>query len=207
MNTATHLPLLLLAFAYTTTSCTPTQDRMKTDVDTPAVTETVFFGAGCFWCSEAIFSRVPGVLEAESGYQGGDVAAPTYEEVCNGTTGHAEVCRIVYTPETVSLEQLLEQFWQMHDPTSLNRQGADVGTQYRSAVFCTTEAQLQTVRSDIERLDASGEYARPVVTEVAMAPEFYSAENYHQDYYELNRKQPYCALVIAPKIKRMEASD
>jgi peptide-methionine (S)-S-oxide reductase len=168
----------------------------------PEGAEVITLGAGCFWCTEAVFQQIPGVLSVTSGYMGGKVPNPTYEEVSTGETGHAEVSRIVYDPKKTSLEKILGVFWEAHDPTSLNRQGADSGTQYRSAIYYTTGEQRQTAEK--ARADAAKEFSKPIVTEISKAGEFYPAENYHQDYYRLNKnKNPYCRMVISPKLKKL----
>ncbi len=164
--------------------------------------EAITLGAGCFWCTEAIFQQVPGVVSVTSGYSGGKTPNPTYNEVCTGDTGHAEVSRIVYDPQKTSLEKILAVFWEAHDPTSLNRQGADSGTQYRSAIFYYSDEQRQIAEKS--KVEAAKEFSRPVVTEITRAGEFYSAEDYHQNYYQLNKNiNPYCSLVIAPKLKKL----
>jgi len=167
-------------------------------------TEKVTFGAGCFWCVEAAFQRIKGVEKVESGYMGGTKADPTYREVCTGETGHAEVVQITYLPDSVSFSDLLRVFFTVHDPTSLNRQGADVGTQYRSAIFYHTEEQKKEAEEAIEKLNSSDLYASPLVTEVTKASVFYPAEDYHNDYYDLHGDQPYCRMVITPKIRKVE---
>jgi peptide-methionine (S)-S-oxide reductase len=167
--------------------------------------ETVYFGAGCFWCVEAVFDGLNGVSDVVSGYMGGHIKNPAYREVCNGTTGHAEVVKVVFDPEVISFDDLLKVFWTTHDPTTLNRQGADRGTQYRSAIFYTTE--LQKLQSqDSKEHYASGIWTDPVVTEITPAGDFYIAENYHQDYYQNNPEQGYCAIVIPPKIAKLRNS-
>lgn len=168
----------------------------------PAHTDTAVFGAGCFWCVEAVFSELDGVLEVTSGYAGGHVKNPSYKEVCAGTTGHAEVARIVFDPARIGFEDLLEVFWLTHDPTTLNRQGADIGTQYRSAVFATGPEQRLLAEAYKARLDKSGAFPSPIVTEIAELTTFYPAEDYHQDYYALNGDQGYCQLVIRPKMDK-----
>lgn len=167
-------------------------------------TDTATFGAGCFWCVEAVFQRLKGVLKVSSGYSGGHVPNPTYEEVCTGITGHAEVTRIVYDPDVISFEELLEVFWQTHDPTTLNRQGADVGSQYRSVIFYHNAQQKKLAEEYKEKLDASGAFNDPIVTEITPFEHFYVAENYHQNYYRENGNQPYCRLVIKPKMEKFE---
>jgi peptide-methionine (S)-S-oxide reductase len=162
------------------------------------------FGMGCFWCSEAIFQRIEGVTAVKSGYEGGEVANPSYEDVCTGTTGHAEVIQLTYNPAKVSYDELLEVFWKNHDPTTLNRQGADVGTQYRSVIFYNSpEQKLQAERYKAE-LNKTNALGKPVVTEIAKAQPFYVAENYHQNYFNKNGDAPYCRLVILPKMEKLE---
>jgi peptide-methionine (S)-S-oxide reductase len=167
-----------------------------------AQTEQATLGGGCFWCVEAVFERLPGVLSVVSGYAGGHKPNPTYEEVCTGTTGHAEVAHITYDPSTITYEQLLEMFWQAHDPTTLNRQGADVGTQYRSVIFYHDEKQ-KTIAEQSKRA-AQQQFRDPIVTEIQPLTAFYKAENYHQDYYRNNPNAPYCAFVIRPKLKKLK---
>jgi peptide-methionine (S)-S-oxide reductase len=160
-------------------------------------------GAGCFWCVEAIFQRIPGVVSVEPGYAGGHVANPTYKQVCAGTTGHAEVTRIEFDPSQVSYAELLDVFWRAHDPTTLNRQGADVGTQYRSVVFYLGEEQKRIAEESKRSAQASGKFASPIVTAVEPLAAFYQAEDYHRDYYEQNRNAPYCQIVIRPKLEKL----
>jgi peptide-methionine (S)-S-oxide reductase len=168
----------------------------------PEGAEVITLGAGCFWCTEAVFQQMAGVLAATSGYMGGHVLNPTYEQICDGDTGHAEVTRIVYDPAKAPLAKVLETFWKMHDPTTLNRQGADVGTQYRSAIFYETEAQREAAEKS--KAAAQGKFANPIVTEIAKAGAFYPAERYHQDYYRLNKgRNPYCQIVIVPKLVKL----
>ena len=167
-------------------------------------TEKIIFGAGCFWCVEAAFQRIKGVKDVESGYMGGTKKNPAYKEVCTGETGHAEVVQLTYYPDSVLFSDLLKVFFTVHDPTSLNRQGADVGTQYRSAIFYHTEDQKKESEKAIEKLNNSGLYDSPIVTEVTEAGDFYPAEDYHNDYYNLHGDQPYCRMVITPKIRKVE---
>ena len=162
------------------------------------------FGAGCFWCVEAVFQRMNGVLKVESGYMGGAVKNPTYKDVCTGQTGHAEVCQITYDPQKVSFEELLEVFWKTHDPTTLNRQGNDVGTQYRSVVFYHDDKQKALAEKYKAELNSAGIFNSPIVTLIEPKEEFYKAENYHQDYFNLNGSQPYCQLVVRPKVEKFE---
>jgi len=165
-------------------------------------TDTATFGSGCFWCTEAIFSRLKGVLEVESGYAGGHVKNPSYREVCTGTTGHAEACQIVYDPNVISYDELLEIFWKTHDPTTVNRQGNDIGPQYRSVIFYHNESQRLKALHYKEILDESGAFDAPIVTAIEPFTNFYPAENYHQDYFRLNGQQPYCQYVIVPKVEK-----
>ena len=160
------------------------------------------FGSGCFWCTEAVFERVKGVKKVVSGYCGGTVENPTYKAICTGTTGHAEVTQITFDPTVVSFGELLHVFWQTHDPTTLNRQGNDVGTQYRSVVFYHSDEQRKIAETYKQQLDKSGAFAKPIVTEISPVAKFYSAEGYHQDYFELNPGQGYCQFVIRPKIAK-----
>ncbi len=162
------------------------------------------FGSGCFWCTEAIFERLEGVAKVESGYSGGSTKNPTYEEVCTGTTGHAECTQIYFDPKIISFERLLEVFFKTHDPTTLNRQGADVGTQYRSVVFYSNEEQKQITETTIKALSQANIWDKPIVTEISLLGIFYKAEKYHQDYYNNNTQQGYCAFVITPKIEKFE---
>lgn len=163
---------------------------------------TATFGNGCFWCTEAIFQQVDGVHSVVSGYIGGFIKNPAYREVCAGTTGHAEAIQITFDPKVVSYAELLEIFWKTHDPTTLNRQGNDVGTQYRSAVFYHDEEQKQLAEHYKQELDASGVFADPIVTEITEATAFYVAEDYHQNYFNDNGRQPYCRVIIQPKVEK-----
>lgn len=167
-------------------------------------TEVATFGGGCFWCTEAVFQELKGVKSVVSGYMGGSVANPTYQQICDGDTGHAEVVQITYDPKQVSFVQLLEVFWETHDPTTLNRQGNDEGTQYRSAIFYYSEAQRKTAQELKEKLDKSGAFKKLIVTEIVPAREFYPAEDYHQNYYANNSRKPYCAAIIRPKLDKLK---
>ena len=164
--------------------------------------ETATFGAGCFWCVEAVYLQVEGVHAVVSGYTGGTTVNPTYQAVCMGMTGHAEVAQIQFDSDVISYEELLEVFWHTHDPTTLNRQGADVGTQYRSAIFCHTEAQQQIAEKSKAEMDASDMWDAQIVTEITPIDVFYPAEDYHQNYFQLNPNQPYCQFVIHPKMRK-----
>lgn len=164
--------------------------------------EQATLGAGCFWCVEAVFERLDGVKSVEAGYAGGTKANPTYEEVCSGTTGHAEVARITFDPSKISYEKILEWFWKSHDPTTLNRQGADVGTQYRSVIFYHDDRQKAI--AETSKRHAQEMFSEPIVTEIQLLKAFYVAENYHQDYYRNNPNAPYCTFVIRPKLKKLK---
>ena len=187
------------------TESVDTQKEVRKDsMDGNSKYELATFGNGCFWCSEAIFLRLKGVKSAFPGYSGGHVDNPTYEEVCTGTTGHAESIHITYNPAVTSYEELLEVFWKTHDPTTLNRQGNDVGTQYRSVIFYHNEKQKEMAKSYRAKLDAAGIWDRPIVTEIVAFKKFWPAEEYHQDYYARNPSNTYCRFVITPKIKKFE---
>ena len=162
------------------------------------------FGMGCFWCTEAVFEQLKGVTAVRSGYEGGTTVNPTYDDVCTGTTGHAEVTEITYDPTKITYEELLEIFWKTHDPTTLNRQGADVGTQYRSTIFYHNAQQKSIAEKYKTELNAAKAFPRPIVTTIEKAATFYVAENYHQDYYRRNGSAPYCRAVILPKMEKLE---
>ncbi len=216
INMITFFSTLLLA-AGSLLSC-GNVNKNKTEVNTnstinPALGEnrkaagtpydTATFANGCFWCTEAVFEELEGVISAVSGYTGGHTANPDYEEVSTGNTGHAEALEIVYDPAKISFDELLEVFWKTHDPTTLNRQGADIGTQYRSGVFYHNAEQKEKAEKYKAELDKSGAFDRPIVTEITPFSAFYPAENYHQQYYELNgNKNPYCKIVIQPKLEK-----
>lgn len=171
--------------------------------ETPDGMQTATFGAGCFWCTEAVFQQLKGVELVVSGYSGGDVKNPTYRQVCTGMTGHAEVIQITYDAKAISYENLLEAFWKTHDPTTLNQQGNDYGTQYRSVVFYHTAEQKALAEHYKQKLDASGAFADPIVTEIAPFEKFYPAEDYHQNYFNDNGRQPYCQAIIRPKVDKV----
>ncbi len=173
---------------------------------TMANLQTAILGGGCFWCLEAVFDQVSGVQSVESGYSGGYVDNPTYQQVCEGRTGHAEVVRIVFDSEEVSYQHLLEVFFAIHDPTTLNRQGNDVGTQYRSVIFYTSEEQRKEAEKMIAELNASRKWPDPIVTKIESAPKFFEAEKYHQEYFTNNPSQPYCQFVVGPKVKKFMKS-
>jgi peptide-methionine (S)-S-oxide reductase len=167
--------------------------------------EFATFGSGCFWCTEAIFEQLKGVESAQSGYSGGQIENPSYKEVCSGTTGHAEVIQVSFNPEIIKYKELLEVFWQTHDPTTLNRQGADVGTQYRSAIFYHNNEQKQVAEEYKAKLIDTKIYENPIVTEITSFDTFYKAENYHQDYYNSNKSESYCSIVITPKFDKFKS--
>lgn len=171
-------------------------------IDNSHKTETATFGGGCFWCTEAIFKSLKGVETVESGYSGGKLKNPTYKEVCTGETGYAEVIQITFNPEAITFRELLEVFWKTHDPTTLNRQGADVGTQYRSVIFWHTLEQKDVAENLMSILNKENVFGKPVVTEITAFDQFFKAENYHQNYFANNRTQGYCQFVIVPKIEK-----
>lgn len=162
--------------------------------------ETAIFGGGCFWCTEAIFQKLKGVQTVTSGYAGGTVQNPSYERVSMGTTGHAEVIKIEFDPTTISYEDLLDIFWHVHNPTTLNKQGNDVGTQYRSIILYTSEEQRRKAERSLSKMSESGEFNKPIVTEIKALDKFYDAETYHKNYFQNNTLQPYCQVIIAPKL-------
>jgi peptide-methionine (S)-S-oxide reductase len=194
------IPLLFGIFALS--SCQGQTQKAPTTKPTKKM-DTATFANGCFWCTEAIFEELKGVASAVSGYTGGHTENPTYKEVCNGTTGHAECIQITFDPSIISYDELLEVFWKTHDPTTLNRQGNDIGTQYRSAIFYHTEEQKQKAAHYKKELDESGAWSSPIVTEISPFTIFYPAENYHQQYFEVNGDaNPYCQFVIQPKLEK-----
>lgn len=172
------------------------------DQNSQKKTKKATFAGGCFWCTEAVFLQLKGVSKVESGYTGGKVANPTYAQVCTGTTGHAEGIQITYDPDVISYDQLLDVFFHTHDPTTLNRQGADVGTQYRSAVFYASEEEKAAAKAMIAKIDKEQTYDDPIVTTLEKLSRWYPAENYHQNYYEQNKRQPYCQFTISPKVAK-----
>ena len=180
------------------------QNLPKTTIKIEEGLEVAILGGGCFWCTEAIYQDLIGVKKVLSGYSGGHVDNPTYRQVTSGTTGHAEVIQVVFDPKEISFEEVLEIFWATHDPTTLNRQGADVGPQYRSAVFYHSEDQKQKAEFFKKKLDESGAFSRPIVTEITAFSNFYVAEDYHQNYFKENGGQPYCQFVIRPKMEKFK---
>jgi len=169
---------------------------------TNATTEIATLGGGCFWCLEAVFEQLRGVRKVESGYSGGQLSDPSYERVCSGRTGHAEVVQVTFDPDEITYPEILDVFFATHDPTTLNRQGGDVGTQYRSVIFYHTPAQKEAAEKKIAELNAAQIWDAPIVTEIAPLKEFYRAEDYHQNYFESNPSQPYCQVVISPKVAK-----
>jgi peptide-methionine (S)-S-oxide reductase len=199
---------IVTSLLITVSSCSdsPKQDIIMNDVKIPdgVKTDTATFATGCFWCTEAVFQELKGVLKATSGYSGGHVANPSYEAVCTGETGHAECLQIIYDPKVITFDELLEVFWEAHDPTTLNRQGNDEGTQYRSAIFYHNEEQKQKAEHYKAELNKSGAYKNPIVTEITAFTKFYPAEDYHKEYFRLHGSQPYCSFVIRPKVEKFE---
>jgi peptide-methionine (S)-S-oxide reductase len=193
--------LLLALSAWLTLSPSMNAQTPSTPPAAKKTTELATFGGGCFWCIEAIFQRIDGVISVASGYSGGRVENPTYKQVCNGDTGHAEVLQIEFDPKKLSFEKLLEVFWLAHDPTTLNRQGNDVGTQYRSAIFYHSDAQKAAAEKS--KKSAQSQFKDPIVTEIAALKKFYKAEDYHQNYFNNNPDAPYCSFVIRPKLKKV----
>jgi peptide-methionine (S)-S-oxide reductase len=170
----------------------------------PSQTETIVLGGGCFWCTEAVFDRVQGVVDVESGYCNGQTVNPTYEQICTGRTGHVEVVKVEFDPAAISLREILEIFFVVHDPTSLNRQGNDVGTQYRSGIYFTNDGQKEVAQAVIREIEAGKTYSAPVVTEVVPLANYSTAEAYHQDYFLNNPNQGYCAFVVGPKVEKFQ---
>lgn len=192
----------------TLSSCAQQQQKL-TDMNNDPIptglnTDTATFGEGCFWCTEAFFQRLNGVLKVVSGYGGGHVENPSYEQVCDKITGHAELARIIYDPSKITYDELLEVFWKTHDPTTLNQQGNDVGPQYRSVIFYHNDEQKQKAEHYKALLDKSGAWTKPIITAIEPFKNFYPAENYHQDYYNNNQEQGYCRFVIRPKLEKFE---
>lgn len=201
--------LLLMLMAPMLASCEPEKVMSEADKqpakmpEVPAGAEVVTLGAGCFWCIDAAYRQFDGVYSATSGYMGGTVKNPTYEDICTGESGHAEVVRVVFDPKKITFEKVLAWFWDLHDPTTLNRQGNDVGTQYRSVIFYENDEQKKI--AEASKLAAQENFKSPIVTEITKAAEFYPAENYHQNYYAENKsKNPYCRFVIEPKLKKLK---
>jgi len=202
-----HLFTLALMMLVAGSSCgqkNKPKDAMTKQAEIKPGMELATFGSGCFWCTEAIFLNVDGVVKVESGYSGGKVKNPTYREVCSGLTGHAEVIQLTYDPAVVSYDELLEIFWKTHDPTTLNKQGADEGTQYRSVIFYHNENQKNLAEAYKKKLTEVGAFDKPIVTEITPFTSFYKAEDYHQNYFALNGSAPYCSFVIQPKVEKFK---
>ena len=203
-----HLALAILTILPMLASCEPEKTTAMSDKpaampEVPAGAETATLGAGCYWCIEAAYRQLDGVHSVISGFMGGSVKNPTYEQVCNGDTGHAEVVKVVFDPQKISYEKILAWFWDLHDPTTLNRQGNDVGTQYRSVIFYHSDAQKKT--AEASKAAAANNFKDPIVTEITAASEFYPAPTDHQNYYFQNKsKNPYCRFVIEPKLKKLK---
>lgn len=206
-----RFPFLLIAMGIGLTSCAQTSHKKKPKneaiMDKTEITDSAYkkvtLGAGCFWCIEAVYQEIQGVISVESGYTGGKVPNPTYKEVCSGLTGHAEVAQITYDPALVSFLEILEIFWVSHDPTQLNRQGNDVGTQYRSVIYYSNEEEKRLAEESKKALDEAKLYPAPIVTEIAPLQTYYPAEDYHQNYFTNNPNQPYCSFVVRPKVEKV----
>ncbi|MDQ1266720.1 MAG: peptide-methionine (S)-S-oxide reductase [Bacteroidota bacterium] len=184
---------------------TEKQGQKKISDNMKGATDTAVFAGGCFWCLEAEFQELKGVYSVESGYSGGNMENPSYEDVCTGTTGYAEAVKVVFNPDIISFEKLLEVFWTIHDPTTLNRQGHDIGTQYRSAIFSMNDVQQLSAEKYMKLLNAQKVYEKPIVTEISPLKNFYMAEDYHLNYYKNNPYQPYCSIVIKPKLDKIRS--
>jgi len=209
MKNILNLTFVLFLMAIISISCNESKSEAKQEMknimnDKNPKFEIATFGSGCFWCTEAIFERVNGVSSVVSGYSGGSVENPTYKEVCDGTTGHAECTQITFDPAVVTYDELLEVFWKTHDPTTLNKQGNDVGTQYRSVIFYHNDEQKQKAEFYKNKLTEEKIWDKPIVTEITKFEKFYPAEDYHQEYYENNQNQGYCVYVITPKVEKFE---
>lgn len=180
------------------------KNEIKVTAENSSTVDTITLGGGCYWCVEAVYEMLKGVIRVESGFSGGSVKNPSYRDVCSGITGHAEVVQITYDNTKTSLDEILKVFFTVHDPTTLNQQGADIGTQYRSVIFYRNQTQFEISKSVIDALNKEKVYEKPVVTELTEFSVFYKAEDYHQNYYEQNKEQPYCRMVIQPKIEKFE---
>jgi peptide-methionine (S)-S-oxide reductase len=210
MNNKINSLILGIVTLFTSVSCGQTTEnqkiskKMNEEKVNMTGMKTITFGAGCFWCVEAVFQQIEGVVKVESGYSNGQAKNPTYKEVCTGNTGHAEVVQVTFDPKKVSFDTILEIFWKTHDPTTLNRQGADAGTQYRSAVFYSNEAQKTAAEAWKKKLNDEHVFPNPIVTEITPLSNYSKAEDYHQDYYDLNGHNPYCQVVIKPKMDKLQ---
>jgi len=199
-----HSIQLFLIFLFIISCESKSKSQKFQPMENITTLDTITLGAGCFWCVEAVYLRLKGVVSVNSGYSGGPKPNPSYKEVCTGTSGHAEVCQIVFDTSKISLNDILAVFFAVHDPTTLNKQGADVGTQYRSVIFYHNQLQKEIAEKMKQQLDASKEFPNPIVTEISPASEFYKAEDYHQNYFDQNTNQPYCKFVIQPKIDKFQ---
>lgn len=198
------MKIYLLLVVMSLVSCTNAQKSSEQKIEKKEMSNIITLGGGCFWCTEAVFQRLEGVDTVISGYMGGHTQNPTYKEICTGETGHAEVIQVHFDPEKISLEEIFEVFFATHDPTTLNRQGADVGTQYRSVIFYENEQQKSLAEKTIAALNQANVFDNLIVTEISPAATFYPAEDYHQNYYNLNGSQPFCSFVISPKVQKLE---
>lgn len=207
--------IILLFFAVALNACSQTtikntdakndsNSQILSDKQANSSIDTITLGGGCYWCVEAVYEMLNGVIKVESGFSGGTVKNPSYREVCSGATGHAEVVQITFDKTKTSLEEILKVFFTVHDPTTLNRQGADVGTQYRSVIFYRNNEQFKTAKDIVDAINTENVYGSPIVTQISPFSKFYIAEDYHQDYYDLNKEEPYCRMVIQPKIEKFE---
>jgi peptide-methionine (S)-S-oxide reductase len=210
MNTKINSLILGIVTLFTSVSCGQQSEnqkiskKMNEEKVNMTGMETITFGAGCFWCVEAVFQQIEGVVKVESGYSNGTAKNPSYKEVCTGNTGHAEVVQVTFDPKKVSFDTILEIFWKTHDPTTLNRQGGDAGTQYRSGVFYSNEAQKTAAETWKKKLNDEHVFPNPIVTEITPLSNYSKAEDYHQDYYDLNGHNPYCQVVIKPKMDKLQ---
>lgn len=207
--------IMITLVAFTLSACGQTSNsekvmnnsnekEVKTTENNVSTIDTITLGGGCYWCVEAVYEMLKGIIKVESGFSGGTVKNPAYREVCNGTTGHAEVVQITFDTTKTSLDEILKVFFTVHDPTTLNQQGADIGTQYRSVIFYRNETQYNTAKSIIDTLTKENVYGKPIVTQLAEFTTFYKAEDYHQNYYDQHKEEPYCRMVIQPKIEKFE---
>ncbi len=200
------LKIIIFSLLITSLGCSQSDSKLKLkkmDISKNQF-DTATFGAGCFWCVEAVFQNLKGVQKVASGYSGGNIKNPSYKEVCMGITGHAEVCQIIFDDNVIKFEELLEVFWQTHDPTTLNWQGNDIGTQYRSVIFYHSEKQKKISEQYKNQLNLNKAFERPIITEISAFTNFYKAEDYHQNYFNLNSEEPYCQFVIKPKIEKFK---
>ena len=198
-------PLLFVIFTFAVLSGAGHKTNEISYMNTNNSFEVATFASGCFWCTEAVFERLEGVEEVLSGYSGGSIRNPSYKEVCTGRTGHAEACQIRFDPSKITYEELLDVFWHIHDPTTLNKQGNDVGSQYRSVIFYHSEEQKRAAIQSKQEMDGSGTFKNPIVTEITEYENFYVAEDYHQDYFNNNPDLPYCTFVVKPKVEKFKA--